>query len=167
MARGARRRGRKAGDSATYDAVVGRLVAEGVFSPDAPVPPARAAVEVEDVIAVGRREPRVLELLPGLLVRRPGMFVRRGGLPPELAAAVERLKDGRTPESCFGVSGTKLLRSFEKMGRARDRGSKLKAFRLTAADQELLLDLAKSHDLSETDVIRYALRVLAAKDVEG
>lgn len=167
MARVARKRGRKLGNNATHDAVIGRLVAEGVFTPDAPVPPAREAVEVEDVIAVGRREPRVLELLPGLLVRRPGMFVRRSGLPPELAAAVQRLKEGRTPESCFGISGPKLLRTFEKMGPARDRGSKLKAFRLTARDQELLLDLAGTYDLSETDVIRYALRVLAAKEENG
>jgi hypothetical protein len=147
--------------------VVGRLVAEGVFHPDPPVPPARAAVEVEDVIAVGRSEPRVLELLPALLVRRPGMFVRRSGLTPELAAAVQRLKDGRTPESCFGVSGVKLLRTLDKLGPARDRGSKLKAFRLTADDQELLLGLADSYGLSETDVIRYALRVLAAKEENG
>jgi hypothetical protein len=153
---------RGATEERIYLEVMGRLVAEGVFLPEPPVPPSREAVRVEDVIEVGEREPRVLELLPALLVKRPGMFVSRRELSGELASAVERLKAGRVPEACFGISGTRLYRALERVTRARDKGSRLKAFRLTGADRELLLTLSDELELSETDVIRHALRVLNA-----
>jgi hypothetical protein len=154
---------RRATAAATYLEVMGKLVAEGVFVPDPPVAPARERVKVDDVIEVGRREPRVLELLPALLAKRPGMFVSRRDLPAELAAAVERLKAGRTPQACFGISGTKLLRALRTVTKARDKGSRLKAFRLTDADREVLLELSDELALSETDVIRHALRMLRAR----
>ena len=167
MARPGRRRTKNGLREKTYREVMGRLVAEEVFVPEPPVPPSRDVVRVEDVLEVGEREPRVLELLPALLVKRPGMFASRGDLPGELAAAVDRLRRGRVPEACFGISGAKLHRAFGRLGRAREKGSRLKAFRLTDVDRELLVSLSDELELSETDVIRHALRVLHAKHAQG
>jgi hypothetical protein len=166
MARPGRARTKPALSTKRYRAVMGRLVAEEVFVPEPPLPPSRGVVRVEDLLEVGEQEPRVLELLPALLVKRPGMFASRGDLPGELAAAVERLRRGRVPEACFGISGTKLYRAFGKLGRAREKGSRLKAFRLTDVDRGLLGELSDELDLSETDVIRHALRVLHAKHAQ-
>jgi hypothetical protein len=90
------------------------------------------------------------------------MFTSVRGLPGDLAAAVQELKRGGRPE--FAGHGAGALKAWvKKLERAPKKTSRLKAFRFTDADQALLLGLADELGLSETDVIRHALRVLSAR----
>ena len=153
---------REARDNPEFLEVLGRLAVEGLSFGDEPAVPWREPVTVDAVIAAGEVEPRLLAALPALLWKRPRMFTSLRGLPGDLAEAVHELKRGGRAE--FAGHGAGALRAWvKKLERASKKTSRLKAFRFTDADQALLLELADELGLSETDVIRHALRVLSAR----
>lgn len=122
---------------------------------------------MDDVLWVGRIEPRVLELLPALIVKRPGLFVDPRRLPDDLAAVVRTLRKNREPGEFRGVPGAALLRWLPVLGRQSKVPSQLKSFRFQREDLELLERLSQALEVSQTDVLRRGLRRLAATHLLG
>jgi len=145
-----------------YKRVLGRYLASGLFTTNMDVEPYRGAITVEDALWAGRVEPRVLELLPALIVKRPSLFVNATRLPPDLRAVVHALRRNERPPDFRGIPGAALLRWLPSVGHKGKLPSRLKAFRLQADDLALLDRLSVELDLSQTDVLRRALRSLAA-----
>lgn len=142
--------------------VLGRLALEGILLGAEPAAPWREAVKLNDVLALAAKEPELTEALPALVWTRPSVFVSRRNLPGDLAEAVEKLKHGAAAE--FRGHSAAAVRSWvKKLDRKSKRASVLKSFRFTEADRELLLGLCDDFGLSETDVVRHALRVLEAQ----
>ncbi len=155
-------KGKKRYEDPTELEVLGRLALEGLLLGDEPAVPWREPVKLDDVLAVAAGEPELMQALPALVWKRPSVFVSVRNLPGDLAEAVERLKHGTPAE--FRGHGPAAVRSWvKKLDRKLKRASVLKSFRFTEADRALLLGLCDDFGLSETDVVRHALRVLDAR----
>lgn len=140
--------------------VMGRFVQEGLLVSNRDVPRHTKRVRVADVLFAGSVEPRLFELLPALLVKRPGLFEDVTKLPADLAGAVRALRRNQEPPDFHGIPGREVHRWLTRVGRKGKTPSRLKSFRFTPEDQRLLERLASELGLSETDVIRKALRAL-------
>jgi hypothetical protein len=141
--------------------VMGRFVREGLLFTNRDVPENRRPVAVEDVLFAGELEPRLLELLPALIVKRPAMFRGLSALPPDLAETVRALRRDAEPPDFRGIPGRDVRGWLRRVGRRGKVPARLKAFRLRPEDQRLLSELSERLALSETDVIRRGLRALA------
>lgn len=140
--------------------VLGRFVREGLLVVNHEVREHDAPIRLEDVLWAGALEPRLLELLPALIVKKPGMFQDAAAMPADLALAVADLKRDREPDSFRGISGKDLHRWLRRVGRKGKAPSRLKSFRFAPEDQRLLEHLAAKLGVSETEVIRRGLRNL-------
>lgn len=88
------------------------------------------------------------------------MFAERQELPADLEAVVRALEHDVVPNDFRGIPGQDVHRRLRGVGRAGKAPSRLKSFRFKPEDRLLLAQLAKRFELSETDVIRKALRAL-------
>jgi hypothetical protein len=140
--------------------VIGRFVREGLLLVNHDVPVTMDAVSVPDVLWAGEVEPRLLELLPALIVKRPSLFTDVRALPDDLADVVTSLKRDREPAAFRGIPGAAVQRWLRRVGRKGKVPSRLKSFRFTADDQRLLAHLVEKLAVSESEVIRRGLRAL-------
>jgi len=143
-----------------YVAVMGRFSREGLLIVNHPLPPNENPVALDDVLWAGEVEPRLLELLPALVVKRPGLFTGVASPPPDLASVVAELRRDREPPAFRGIPGRDIHRWLTRVGRRGKVPARLKSFRFTPDDQRLLEHLAKKLDVTETEVLRRALRAL-------
>lgn len=144
-----------------YRHVLGRLVAAGVLTTNADIPPYRGRITVRDALWAGEVEPRILEVLPALLVKKPALFTDASALPQDLAMVIDDLRRHRQPQDFRGMSGASIARWVGSVGRRGKLPSRLKAFRFQAEDLALLRDLSDKLGLTETAVVRRGLRALA------
>ena len=145
-----------------YRRVLGRLVGLGLLTSNEAVPKTRAPIDVTDALWAAELEPRIAELLPALVVRRPALFVDALALPDDLAQVVAALRRNEVPPDFRGVPGEKLHRWLGSVGRKGELPSRLKAFRLQPSDLALLTRLRDEFGITETAVLRRALRALAS-----
>ncbi len=146
--------------------VMGRFVHEGLLSSNVAYPAHTEPLEVDDVLWAGEVEPRCLELLPALLVKRPSMFTHEAPLPADLAAVVRRLRRNLEPSNFRGIRGGDIIRWLPRVGRPGSVPARLKSFRFKPEDLRLLEALAAEFGVSETEVVRRGLRALA-RDAEA
>lgn len=144
-----------------YLRVLGRFVEAGLLSTNEPVILHRRPIRVADALWAAEVEPRILELLPALLIKKPSFFENANALPEDLGQVVRDLKRDRVPEELRGIPGAKLARWVPRIGRKDKLPSRLRCFRLSAEDSRYLAELARELELNETDVLRRALRELA------
>ncbi len=143
-----------------YVRTMGRFVQARLLTTNHALPTNREKLRVEDVLWAGEVEPRLLELLPALLVKRPAMFVDNHSLPSDLDAVVRRLRRNLEPPAFRCIPGADLWRWLPKVGRKDHVPARLKAFRLTPDDLRLLDHLSEKLGVSQTEVIRRGLRAL-------
>jgi hypothetical protein len=143
-----------------YQKVMGRFLREGLLTTNREMPTNDDPLAVGDVLWAAEAEPRLLELLPALIVKRPTLFTDPKTLPRDLALVVDALRRDREPADFRGIPGRDVHHWLRRVGRRGTAPSRLKAFRFRAEDQRLLEALAADLGLSETDVVRRALRAL-------
>ncbi|MCA9619597.1 MAG: hypothetical protein KC731_11245 [Myxococcales bacterium] len=140
---------------------MGRFVAEGLLATtDSTIEADKTPVPLEDVLWAGKVEPRLLELLPAVVIKRPGMLLLPSALPQDLDAVVRAL---RTDEPCpdfRGIDGEACRRWVPLVGR-RGHPSRLKSFRLKYDDIQRLARLRRRLAAkSDAEVVRLALLAL-------
>lgn len=148
-----------------FGRVLGRLVAEGLLMTNFPVKAHRERIEIADALWAGELEPRVIELLPAIILKRPSIFVGVRDLPADLDAVVRTLRRDETPSDFRGIPGEEVRRWVPRVGRKDKLPSQLKAFRFGASDLRLLRQLASDLEISETEVLRRGLRAVAAEQL--
>lgn len=145
-----------------YRRVLGRFVAAGLLSTSEQTKPYRRAIRVEDALWAGELEPRILELLPALLIKKPSFFANPTQLPDDLAEVVRLLRRAEVPTDFRGIPGADLARWLPRLGRSGAAPSRLRCFRFSAEESRLLSQLSRVLDTTETAVLRRALRELGA-----
>jgi len=149
-----------------YRRVLGRYVAAGVLTTNEEVEPYRAPIGVRDALWVGEIEPRIIELLPALLIKRPSYFLDPTDLPADLLAVVNALRRNQEPPPLRGIDGRAMARWLPLVGHKGKLPSQLKSFRLQAQDVALLQRLSSELGISQTAVLRRGLRALATELLE-
>jgi len=150
-----------------YQRVLGRFVAAGLLETREPTTPYRRAIPVADAVWAGELEPRIWELLPGLLIKKPSFFADRKALPKDLAEVVRALRRGEVPSEFRGIPGADLARWLPRLGRSGTTPSRLRCFRFSAEESRLLSHLSRELNTTEVAVLRRALRELGAKLLKG
>ncbi len=145
-----------------YRRVMGRFVAAGLLSSNEPITPTRGAIAVADALWAGEIEPRILELLPALLIKKPAFFADRTALPADLERVVRALRRAEIPDEFRGIPGADLARWLPRLGRSGTMPSRLRCFRLSADDSRLLAQLSRELGTTEVAVLRRSLRELGA-----
>jgi hypothetical protein len=139
--------------------VVGRLVSERLLI--APhVPPARAKPTLDEALWVGEEvEPRVLELLPVIVLRRPKLLLLPRELPDDLALVLRELRRGKAATPFRGVPPEKYAYWVERIGRGHQprRHSVLRTHRFTGEDLKALEELKERWQVDETSALRKAI----------
>jgi hypothetical protein len=143
-----------------YVRTLGRFVDAGWLVTNQAVRRYKRPLRVADVLWAGETEPRFLELIPALLVKRPSMFVDPHDLPDDLSRVVRRLRRNLVPETFRGIPGPDVYRWLPRVGRKDKLPARLKSFRLKPDDLHLLQHLSQTKGVSETEVIRRGLRAL-------
>ncbi len=144
--------------------VIGRLVHEGLLD-TRHVRPSRSKPFVEEVLWVGENlEPRVLELLPAIALKRPRMLMDQV-YPDDLRCAMNDLRRGEAQGFFRGVELRKCLQWVPIVGRKNHLPTAMKTFRLGIEEQELLRKISTKKGITESQVIRDALHRLAAEMV--
>lgn len=146
-----------------YKRVLGRLASAGLLITNEKVRPYTKPVRLTDALFAGEIEPRVFELLPALVIKKPSLFLEVRKLPPDLAAAVRALRRNETPEAFRGIPGADLMKWLPRVGHRHKLPSRLKSFRFSPADAELLKRVSLALGLSETETLRRGLRLLAER----
>ena len=145
-----------------FQQVMGRFTHDGLLVTNREFQPNSRALSVADVLWSGEAEPRLLELLPALIVKRPSMFVAVLDLPSDLHDAVRSLRRDTVPRDFRGIAGADVHRWLRRVGHRDKVPSRLKSFRFKPADQRLLERLSSDLGISETEVIRRGLRALSS-----
>jgi len=154
---------RRARRDPRYQRVLGRLLAASVLDTTEDIEPHRIPITIEDALWAGRLEPRILELLPALIIKRPSLFVTIEHLPEDLRDAVAAVGRNREPDDFRGVPGADLLRWLPLVGRKNRVSSQLRSYRMYTQDLDLLDRLSRTLGISQTAVMRRALKEFAAR----
>jgi hypothetical protein len=144
-----------------YRRVLGRLKAARLLITNEDVPEHRDPITVGDALWAGAVEPRILELLPALIVKKPSLFSEVTSLPADVGEVVRAIRRGEVPPALRGVDGAALMRWVPRIGHRGKRPSRAKTLRLTPEDDALLRELSHELGLSESDTVRHGLRALA------
>ena len=152
---------RRRSRDARFQQVMGRFVHDGLLVTNREFQSDKSVLNVADVLWAGELEPRLLELLPALIVKRPSMFVTVADVPPDLREVVQSLRRDVIPNDFRGIPGADVHRWLRRVGHRGKVPSRLKSFRFKPADQRLLERLSNELGISETDVIRRGLRALS------
>jgi len=145
--------------------VMGRLVAEGLLETNIDeVRPHHRKIRVADALWAGELEPRILELLPALVLKKPGLFRDAHDLPEDLAEVIQCVRRGRPAPPFRGIPAADYERWVPRIGHRGKQPTVVKSFRLSASDARLLAELRAELGLrSEVAVVRAALRALRAR----
>lgn len=142
-----------------YRAAIGAFVHAKLLTTNIDLQAKKSTVALKDVLWAGKLEPRLLELLPAVMIKKPSMIEYKT-VPADLDRVLEQLRRNETPPDFRGIPGEKLQEWVPRVGHKGKLPSRLKAFRFRKDDVDLLEELAKERGLTETDVIRAGLRAL-------
>lgn len=142
--------------------VIARYVAAGLLTTNYSVELNRDPMRIADVLWAGKLEPRLLELLPALIVKKPSLFVDVHDLPTDLASVVEALRRNQVPPDFRSLPGKSLYQWLPRVGHKGKVPSRLRSFRFRDDDSKLLEELQARLGGSQMDILRRALNELDA-----
>lgn len=145
-----------------YQKVIGRLIHEKLLIHDH-ILPRRDLVTLEELLWVGKYEPRVLELLPALLLKRPHLILITGSLPENLKKVILEIKKGKAETPFQGIMPHQYAPWIDRVGRRGKYPGLLKTYRFNQDDLKLLAQLKTRWGGKEISIIRKAL-MIASKD---
>lgn len=119
-------------------------------------------VTVSEVLRAGEHEPRLLELLPAILLKRL-RFVQVDHIPADLDEVLRALRKGQVPPTFRGMPGKDLEKWLSRVGHQGKAPSVTKTFRFKAEEAALLHTLSQQRGRSEIDVLREGLRAVAQR----
>jgi hypothetical protein len=148
-----------------FKKVMGRFVAAKLLTTNVDdIHPHDKPVPLEDALWAGTVEPRIMELLPAVMVKKPGLLRLPKELPKDVAEVVRAIRHGKTPPSFRGVAPDQYLPWVTEVGRRGRSPSVLKSFRFKHEDVLRLARLRQSLPArSDTEVVRLALELLESK----
>lgn len=145
-----------------YQRVLGKLKRAKLL--EAPgVPEYGGPVELDDVLWAGKIEPRILEVLPSLMMTRP-KYLRAYKTPEDLKAVIQQIRAGKATDAFRGVSPRDYCKWLPEKALG---SSKLKTIRMRPGEIQLIQHLKSRLGVrSDAEVIRKGLELLKTKILE-
>lgn len=144
-----------------YGEVIGAFKAEGLLEAPGLVARKRKC-RLEDVLWVGENiEPRLLELLPAVLLKRPGI-VFYSQMDGDLKSALQKIRSRNSNFQYKGIAGDKIMQWVPLVGRKGKWPAQTKIFRLDQKYWNALEHIANQQKKSEAEVLRNAIKAYAA-----
>lgn len=145
-----------------FKKVMGRFMADGLLTTNIEeIRPHDKPVPLDDALWAGTVEPRIMELLPAVLVKKSGLLRLPKELPEDVAAVMHAIRHGKTAPLFRDVPPERYLPWVTEVGRKGMSPSVLKSFRFKHEDVLRLSRLRKNLPArSDTEVIRMALELL-------
>lgn len=147
-----------------YKDVIGRFIQEGLIEINSVnnIKKNSYKLFLEDVLWVGENlEPRVLELLPAVLIKKPSL-IHKTDLPEDLNEALISLKKNNIKGAFRGILLKSCHQWIERVGRKGLLPTVTKTFRFKPEDIKRLNILKKEKQVSETEILRMALEFYSA-----
>lgn len=142
-----------------YQKVIGRFVYEKLLvNPD--ILPRRNLITVEDALWAGNIEPRILELLPAVLLKHPKIFLITKPLPQDLKQVLQEIKKGKAKIPFRGIEADRYESWVKRIGRKEKYPTLLKTYRFNQEDLKILYELKNKWRIPEISVIRKALKAV-------
>ena len=148
---------------------MGRFVEEGLLETNIEgIVPRRRPVPLGDALWAGTVEPRIMELLPAVLVKKPSLLRLPRELPEDVVEVMHAIRHGKPAPSFRGVPPEQYLQWVTHVGRKGRSPSVLKSFRFRSDDVLRLARLRRGLPArSDTAVIRMALELLEASTAKS
>ena len=134
---------------------MGKLIHAGLIQ-NSLYEPYTGKVTLKDAVWAGQYEPRILELIPAIVLKKPTLFEIQQ-LPDDLERIIWSIKKGAAKEDFRGVPANKYLYWIDKVGHKGKQTNLLKTFRFSTDDVTLLNELKQRTSLSEIEILRLAL----------
>jgi len=141
---------------------VGKLVAAHLLESNT-VKPFKGTVTLDDALWAGQFEPRILELIPAIVLKKNKLFKLRGAYPDDLQDVIKRITHGEEPVQFRGVEPRLYLQWIERIGHRGKSPALLKTFRFSSDDVKLLREIKNKTALKEIEIIRNALELFYEK----
>lgn len=143
---------------------MGKLIHMGLLTSNDPLlTPYPGKIRLEDALWAGELEPRILELIPALVLKKPSTFRSAMGMPEDLLQVVRDVRNDIACTAFRGMQPQSYLRWVPHIGRKDRYPSVMKSYRWQKEDLMLLRSLEKAIGAdSQVDLIRHSLRALQA-----
>lgn len=141
---------------------LGILVAEGHLQADG-VTPQKGRLRLEDALWAGQWEPRILEILPALYLKKPRLFLHEQTLPHDFQQVLQAIRRAGDAPTFRGIPAALYQPWIERIGRRNKRPTLTKAFRFTAKDLERIREICERDQVTETEAVRNGLQLLLEK----
>jgi len=148
--------------SPRFKRVVGRLIKAKLFLGRPGFQPYSGKLSIKDYVWAGSIEPRILELLPALIIKKPSLFADLENCPKDLKLIVKEIRSGQASGDYHGIPAKSYLRWVSLVGHRGREASQLKSFRFSTSDSEILHFL-RLKGYSEIGAVREGLRLLAER----
>mgnify|MGYP003393542240 CR=1 FL=1 len=144
-----------------FQKVLGRLVKSKLLDANF-IQKMHGRTTVEEALWAAQYEPRVMELLPGILLRKPKFFLQAKALPEDLQIVLRELRGGHATKDFRGIPAQKYKIWADRLGKRKVPLAIQKNYRLTSIDLHAIHRLKKKWKLqSETEILRKALQLAA------
>jgi len=141
---------------------IGKLVAAHLLESNT-IKPFKGNVTLQDALWAGQFEPRILELIPAIMLKKKNLFQLKGLCPEDLADVIKRVVHGEEAIPFRSVEPRLYLRWVERVGHKGKSPALLKTFRFSNEDVKLLNELKSKTALKEIEIIRTALELFYQK----
>ncbi|MFH1223123.1 MAG: hypothetical protein V1647_02120 [Pseudomonadota bacterium] len=140
---------------------IGKLIHIGLIENNAYKPYA-GKVTLEEALWAGQYEPRILELIPSIVLKKPNFFEIKQ-IPEDLNQIIWDIKKGVAQKDFRGVPYQKYLYWLDKVGHKGKQPSLLKTYRFSTRDVLLLNKIKQYTELPEIEIIRLGLKLMEAR----
>jgi hypothetical protein len=140
--------------------VIGKLIDLNLIENDK-FTPYRGKISLDDALWAGGFEPRILELLPALFIKKPKTFLIQKNIPLDFLDVVSEIKHNRSETNFRGVAPKDYMHWIDFVGRKGTKPNLIKSYRFNTNDLDLIQKLKNKYNISETELIRRSLLLLS------
>jgi hypothetical protein len=153
----------KSRKSIRYKKILGRLVAMNLLRTTDEFILNLEKMKLNDLLWAGKLEPRILELIPAIAVKKPSVIAGLESAPEDLKTVISEIKSANPVSKFRHVDPKNYMQWLGSVGQRKKKPTKLKSFRFQQADLELLNNF-KLKGMSEIEAVRRGLKLLAQSE---
>ena len=139
--------------------VIGKLISLNLIETNKYMP-LKGKISLDDTLWAGSVEPRILEILPALFIKKPKTFLAQKNIPKDLLTVISEIKHNRPKTTFRGIDPQCYMQWLDFVGHKGKKPNLIKSYRFNTDDLSLIQKLKDKYNISETEIIRKSLKLL-------